>query len=337
MTTKKRAVILGLGKQAEEHIAASINHPQLEIIAGIDTNKNRYQEIMANPEYSELNMLYFDSLQSFVEQDIDYDALILALPHHAYEGLWSDILACKKPILKEKPLGRNYQEARDFMSQASVSGNGLMTAIQRRTHPSYVALAQYISEQDLQIDEVHAHLHLGKGKVGASSELANLGWRGEREKSGGGALLDAGYHMVDLLIYLLGDFDVVSSTMWIEDKVDNGIENEDRSWLLGRSHRTWVFLDTWVKGEINDKGGYQKSEGVKLMCNDGVIYANREGVWVDDVQIFSSHREWHQAMVQQLSDFVQRIDTDNWDDDVIWDQLPAMLKIQQSYALSNQY
>lgn len=337
MGQKKRAVILGLGKQAEEHIAASIDHPQIEIVAGIDTNEQRYEAIMSNPDYDGLNMAYYDSLQHFMSQDVAYDALILALPHHAYQGLWSSILACNKPILKEKPLGRNYQEARDFMSQASASGNGLMTAIQRRTHPSYVALAQYISEHALEIEEVHAHLHLGKGKVGASSEPAKLGWRGEREKSGGGALLDAGYHMVDLLIYLLGDFDVVSSTMWIEDKVDNGIENEDRSWLLGRSQRTWVFLDTWVKGEINDKGGYQKSEGIKLMCNSCVIYANREDVWVDDKQIFSSHREWHQAMVQQLSDFVLRMNTNNWDDDVIWDQLPAMLKIQQSYALSNQY
>lgn len=39
----------------------------------------------------------------------------------------------------------------------------------------------------------------------------------------------------------------------------------------------------------------------------------------------------------QLSDFVIRMNTNNWDDNVIWDQLPAMLKIQQSYALSNQY
>ncbi|WP_019672866.1 hypothetical protein [Psychrobacter lutiphocae] len=73
------------------------------------------------------------------------------------------------------------------------------------------------------------------------------------------------------------------------------------------------------------------------MCNSCVIYANREGVWVDDKQVFSSDREWHEAMVQQLSDFVLRMDTNNWDDDVIWNQLPAMLKIQQSYALSNQY
>ena len=334
MTIKKQVVIIGLGKQAEEHIEATIGHPEIEIIAGIDTSVTRQQAI--SDQYPEINMPFFASLEDFLAQNLAFDAFILALPHHAYQGLWQPILACQKPILKEKPLGRHYQEARVFMTQANESGHGLMTAIQRRTHPSYVALVNYMSDQNLMANEIHAHLHLGKGKVNAGKP-PDLGWRGDRAQSGGGALLDAGYHMVDLLIYLLGDFDVVAATMWLEDRVDNGTDNEDRSWLLGRSHQTWLFLDTWVKGVEDGNGGYQKSESVRLQCDNCEIIANREGVWVDGKSIFTAKRDWQQAMSQQLTDFVRRIDTQNWEDDVIWDQLPAMLKIEQAYALSNQY
>lgn len=92
-----------------------------------------------------------------------------------------------------------------------------------------------------------------------------------------------------------------------------------------------------MKGTPNDKGGYQKSERVLLKCGDQQIYANREGVWVDDVQVYQSSRDWQESMTQQLTDFATRIASKRWDDNVIWDQLPIMLKIEQAYALSSRY
>ncbi len=73
------------------------------------------------------------------------------------------------------------------------------------------------------------------------------------------------------------------------------------------------------------------------MCGDQQICANREGVWVDDRQIYDTCRKWQHAMVQQLTDFTSRIHSNQWDDNVIWDRLPIMLKIEQVYALSGRY
>jgi len=331
---KLRCVLFGLGNQAHEHLSASLGHSDIEIIAGIDSNTEQWGNIES--DYPTAQLQLFETLSDLIESNLEFDAFILALPHHAYESIWSDILNCDKPILKEKPLGRNYQEARAFMQQASLAKCGLMTAIQRRTHPSYVYLAYYLSKHKLIPDEVHTHLHLGKGRVDQSQSF-NLGWRGDRIISGGGALLDAGYHMIDLLMYLIGDFDIVAATMWHDDRVDDGIENEDRSWLMARSQHTWIGADIWVKGELDNKGGYQKSERVVLKCGDQKICANREGVWVNDKQIYDTSREWQQAMVQQLTDFASRIRSNHWDDNVIWDQLPIMLKIEQAYALSSRY
>lgn len=331
---KLRCVLFGLGNQAHKHLSASLGHPDIEIVAGIDSNLKQWDTIEA--DYPAAKLQFFENLPDFLASGLAFDAFILALPHHAYQPIWSDILHCNKPILKEKPLGRNYQEARAFMQQASRAQCGLMTAIQRRTHSSYVYLAQYLSEYKLIADEVHTHLHLGKGRVN-ESESFNLGWRGDRIISGGGALLDAGYHMIDLLMYLIGDFDIVAATMWHDNRVDDGIENEDRSWLMARSQHTWIGADIWVKGEPNNTGGYQKSERVVLKCGTQQICANREGVWVDGVQVHNTSRDWQQAMVQQLSDFAARIRSQHWDDNVIWDQLPIMLKIEQAYALSSRY
>ena len=143
--------------------------------------------------------------------------------------------------------------------------------------------------------------------------------------------------MIDILMYLIGDFDIVAATMWHDDKVDDGVQNEDRSWLMARSQSTWIGVDIWVKGLPNNKGGYQKSERVLLKCGDRQIHANREGVWVDGEAVYQSSRDWHESMTQQLTDFATRTRSNHWDDNIIWDQLPIMLKIEQAYALSSQY
>lgn len=262
----------------------------------------------------------------------------MALPHHIYEQHWSVITSLHKPLLKEKPLGRDLYEARAFMLTAENQNCGLMTAIQRREHPSYQFLLKYIQDNQIKIDEIHAHLHLGKGKVSGDQEN-NLMWRGNKSQAGGGALLDAGYHLIDLIQYIVGDFDVISATMSNGKQADNGVDIEDRSWLMGRSSNTWIMLDTWVQGEENGHGGFIKSEEIILRCQQGVIRANREGVWLNDYLFAESQtsRDWHTAMRKQLSSFATCVRRNDWSTHVIWDQIPAMRKIEEAYRLSAQF
>ena len=149
--------------------------------------------------------------------------------------------------------------------------------------------------------------------------------------------MDAGYHLIDLIQFLIGDFDVISSTMWNGLKADNGTDLEDRCWLVGRSANTWLMLDTWVQGEADGQGGFIKSEQVRLKTSHGILFANREGVWLNDQQIFKTQKDWSAAMRQQLTDFAQNIDRYEWHDDLILAQLPAMRKIEEAYRLSSRY
>ncbi len=331
---KIHCAILGLGNQAFEHLQASINLRDIAIVAGVDRDKVRWEK--AIQAFPDLRLQCFADLVDLQASGLQIDAFILALPHHVYGGIWPSLMQWGKPLLKQKPLGRDYQEAKDFMQQSRTAECGLQTAIQRRQHPSYKFLANYLKQHKLTPTEIHAHLHLGKGQENPDAAF-DLGWRGDRRQAGGGALLDAGYHLIDLVQFLIGDFDVISATMWDGSKADNGQDIEDRSWLTGCSSETWLMVDTWVKGESNNNGGYLKSEKVSLKTSQGVLSANREGVWLGEQKLFSSDREWQHAMQQQLADFARCIATNNWQNDVIWDQLPAMRKIEEAYRLSSRY
>lgn len=335
-----RLAIIGLGNQAFEHIEAAHQHVDVKIVAGVDHSlicRNKLKQF--DPQIA-----VFERIEDLLakQDSLALDGLILALPHHVYAEMWPTILAFKRPLLKEKPLGRDYAEAQHFLQCAEQQGCPLQTAIQRRRHPSYQALYQYLQAHQIKVSEVHAHLHLGKGQVPShkitSSPLPLLSWRGERQQAGGGALLDAGYHLVDLVQYLVGPFDVVSSTMWAGQQLDNGYCIEDRSLLLARNEQTWVMLDTWVQGELSPCGHqYQKSELIVLQTNVGVIRADRTGVWHNEQQICQQAQDWQYAMRHQLSEFASNVRQNSWHDEHFWDQLPAMRVIEEAYRLSSRY
>lgn len=335
MNKKIRCALLGLGNQGCEHLAAATDHPNVEIIAAVDSQFMRHHDI--HKQFPHLNLAFFSNFDDLVHSDLKIDALILALPHHAYAPMWQNILDWKKPMLKEKPLGRNYQEAKMFMATAKAAQSGLRTAIQRRNHASYRFLFDYLKQHCLTVTELHAHLHLGKAKKNISTVPNTETWRDNRNLAGGGALLDAGYHLIDLIQFLIGDFDVISSTMWHGLKADNGLDIEDRCWLTGRSPSTWIMLDTWVQGEADGRGGFVKSEHILLKTSQGVLRANREGVWCNETQLFATDKDWSNAMRKQLTDFARNIDFIEWHDDIIIDQLPAMRKIEEAYRLSSSY
>ncbi len=334
--------VIGLGSQACEHLRAARLASDVRIVAGVEANDA--QRLAIQTEYADLRLQLFNSIGALkaAQNSLSLDGLILALPHHAYEDVWQLLLTFGLPLLKEKPLGRHYEEAQRFVAEAAIAKCPLQTAIQRRHHPSYLFLREYLQQQSLQTHEIHAHLHLGKGspqaQIKTTNALPSVNWRHSRQKSGGGALLDAGYHLVDLIHFLIGPFEAVSATMWASNTVDDGRINEDRSWLMGRSERCWVMLDTWVQGKLNsEQTGFIKSESVSLWTNKGLVTANREGVWHLQKQIFSEDKSWEKAMLAQLSQFARHIHLGEWQDESIWDQLPAMRVIEEAYRLSSRY
>ena len=327
MTSQINVALIGMGSQGKEHLEAAQKHTKINIVAGVESSAEARQALaQAYP-----NIRLFNDIAALKQAStaLGLQGLILALPHHVYEHNWQDILAFNLPLLKEKPLGRNYQEAQDFVLQANKKGIILQTAIQRRHHPSYKFLREYIQQEQLTIEEIHAHLHLGK-KPQAPQASNTEKWRDLRLWSGGGALLDTGYHLVDLLHFLIGPFELVSATIWGNNKLDDGHIIDDRAWLTARVEQCWISMDTWVHGE-------EKSEQVMLLTNKGLLTANREGVELNGNRLFSTQKAWDEAMLKQLSEFAHNIEQPKTQDETIWEQLPAMRLIEEAYRLASRY
>lgn len=325
---KLRLALIGLGKQGMEHLNAVGLCERVAFVAGVDPDVGTRDRVgRAHP-----GMALFADVSMLDASELD--GLVLALPHHCYAESWDALIAMGLPMLKEKPLGRSFDEALTLIERARMAGCPVQTAIQRRHHPSYRELKRRLAEEKLRIREVHAHMHLGF----AGTTGGELSWRNDRHTAGGGALLDAGYHLVNLLHFLFGPFDLVSASLWKGGLPVGEQEVDERAWLVGRAEGGWVMLDSWLAGETDPATGKPlKSERIVLLTDGGTWEANREGVWRQGDPISTSSREWHKAMAEQLDDFASHIRDGQWHDELIWDQLPAMRVIDEAYRLAARY
>ena len=131
-----------------------------------------------------------------------------------------------------------------------------MTAIQRRTHSSYEYLKGLLTGET--ITALSATLHLGFDPTEKPAS-----WRGVSLQAGGGALLDSGYHMIDLAFYFLSHFNLIDANVWFNGQLGTAEMLDTDASLVGRSGQTWVRIESRVGGEQKD-GRYQKKELIEI-------------------------------------------------------------------------
>lgn len=309
--------LIGAGRQGREHLVAST---AASIVAAVDGDRATAEALHA--DHPDVRVHGTVAEMAAAEQ---LDGLVVAVPHHVAPEIWRDLLSTGLPMLKEKPLARSLSEALELLAEAENAGVPVVTAVQRRNHPSYQHLAECLVGQ--RVHAVSATLHLGFDP----NELPT-GWRGDPVQAGGGALLDSGYHMVDLVQMLVGAVEVVSATLWTPEGPAGPRDIDNAAVVNGRAGSCWVRIESRVGGERRSDGGWQKFEEVIVDAEHGRFRADRTGVWRDGQPVFTCDRGWSAGMASQLEQFAGMVRSGRFDTPVVWDQVAAMRVVEKSYA-----
>ncbi|GAA2127579.1 Gfo/Idh/MocA family oxidoreductase [Streptomyces synnematoformans] len=190
-TTLRRAAVVGLGSQArEDHLPALVDCQFARLAAVCDTDKTAVGGQAVSwrvPGYTSLVRMLAEVRPDFV---------IAAVPHHAGRQVIETCAAAGVHVMKEKPFATNPAEAAELAAACAKADIVLMVTVQRRFHPIYTAA--------LQLLEQIGTPYLVEGRYTFRCPDPSAGWRGQRTLAGGGALMDMGYHLIDLLIWYLG-------------------------------------------------------------------------------------------------------------------------------------
>ena len=176
------------------------------------------------------------------------DIVFICTPNHIIKEYIIKALNRGIHVFAEKPPGINLNETKEISYvKNKLKDTRLMFGFNHRHHNSVKKMKEIIGNKEL------GKILWMRGRYGKEVDENYLkDWRANPEKSGGGIMLDQGIHLLDLFIYLGGEFDeiksFVSNLYWkisgIEDNVF-AIFRNSKSGLCASLHSTmtqWRYL-----------------------------------------------------------------------------------------------
>lgn len=278
--------LVGIGGMGSLHLKSMLSCKDVELVALCDINKKLLEE-----KTRELKVPGFSDLKEMLEK-VKMDAIVIVLPHWLH--LWAVKLAAEKglDILKEKPLARNLKEAKEIAKIVKENGITLMIGTQRR----YAYTFSY------------AKRLLNEGLIGEPFLvrtqyvfcIKDPDWRGIKEKAGGGVLLDAGYHPVDLVYWYVG------FPKEVYCKVANaaGYETEDTALITYTFDNIFGYsLICWVSLPKEERVIIHGSKGSLVASWSELLLINSDGKVV--LNINAKGDLWIEALRNQLEHFIE--------------------------------
>lgn len=192
------------------------------------------------------------------------DTVIIATINNVSAELCLAGIKHKKNVFCEKPLGKNYDEAKRLYLAAKKSRVVLKVGFNHRFHAAVMQAYELVKKgvigELLYMRAVYGH----GGRKGYDLE-----WRMNKKLSGGGELLDQGVHLLDLSRWFLGEFN--EGVAYCENMFWHRSKLEDNAFCMlrtkdGKVFQMQVSLTQW-----------KNRFAIDLFGNKGYLYIHGKG------------------------------------------------------------
>jgi predicted dehydrogenase len=249
-----RIGLIGAGGIAGAHVAGYLRNPETVTFAAVADPVRESAETRAGDSGA---AIYADYRTMLAEADID--AVDICLPHHLHKDAIVAAARAGKHILCEKPLCLTPEEAAEVDAAVTEAGVTLMCAHNQLFLPAVAKAKELIESGALgRVYEVRT-----TDSFYNDFDPSNMGWRAHASTSGGGELIDTGYHPTYLLLHLAGGEPVEVTAMLATHRL-TFMEGEDSATVL-------VRFDNGVIGTIVTSWAYQPADGTEKFSAVGEL------------------------------------------------------------------
>ncbi len=272
MTQQMRFGIIGTGMIGRYHAEAIRRTAGAQLVAVCRAQGGAREEVEAvfgvPCELSDAALLARD----------DIDAVCICTPSGLHAAQTIAAARAGKHVLVEKPIALTLEDADAMIAACREASVLLGVALQRRTEPVFRSVRAAIEAGEL------GRLTLGGITIPylrPQSYYESASWRGTWALDGGGALMNQGIHLVDMLLWFMGDIAEVQSAaatlahqIEVEDCVTATLRFQNGALgtigattaaAPGFPHRVEVY---------GDRGGVQ-IEGERVVRAEGELLAPR--------------------------------------------------------------
>jgi predicted dehydrogenase len=192
---------------------------------------------------------YTDFRQMILEADLD--AVDICLPHHLHAEAIVSAAQAGKHILCEKPLCLTVEEANQVQQAVSTAGVTLMCAHNQLFLPA-VSTAKQLLDQGILGTVYEVRI---TDTFYNDFNPQNMGWRATAATSGGGELIDTGYHPTYLMLHLAGGSPVEATALLSRHRL-RFMDSEDSAQVL-------VRFDNGIVGHLVTSWAYDPPPGTQ--------------------------------------------------------------------------
>lgn len=259
-TTKVRAAVVGLGWPGMQHLKGYTADPRSEVIAVCDLDEKHVRQVASEHK---IPNTYTSHLEMLKNKEID--TVSVCLPNFLHAPISIDALNAGKHVLCEKPPARSAQEAKAMADAAAQNEKTLMYALVQRFDGSTQRLKQLIREGEL------GEIYFGKaGYVRRRGiPIGKEGWFVDKERAGGGALIDIGVHALDCVWWLMNSprpVEVMGMSYThfkhlVPDDVKYDVDDATFAQIRFENSATIILETTWALNLPDDN--YIKVAGTK--------------------------------------------------------------------------
>ena len=184
--------LIGAGSIARYHLEAYQKNAQAEVCVLCDANPETAKALA-----EEFGIAAFCTDYRKILEDPAIDAVDIVTPTFTHKTMVTEALQAGKHVLCEKPPARNVEETRAICQAAEASDKVLMFAFIKRFSKDIQFIKSYVDSGAA--GEIY---YADMARMTRCSMLG--GWFVDKEKSGGGTLIDGAIHELDAALYLMG-------------------------------------------------------------------------------------------------------------------------------------
>jgi len=314
MSNKIKVGVIGTGGIARSrHMPAWQKCPDVEIVAICDTD----EQILDLAAQTFGVKRKFTDYRKMLEME-EIDVADVCTPNFAHKEPTVLALQAGKHVLVEKPLARNAEEGTAMVEAARKAGKKLMVAYCMRWRPDVRALKRFIDAGDMgEIYYARVHALRRRG-------IPGWGVFTQKDKQGGGPLIDIGCHILDITLWLMGHPKPVAASGLCYTKFGTrpGLVG-----LLGAWDHTNYTVEDFATALVRFDNGASLTIESSFAANierdvfNTTILGTEGGCQLEPLRIFKEERQtlvdsspvflpqvsWHEA---QIFDFVEAVRDD---------------------------
>lgn len=287
-----RVGLVGLGAAAQiSHIPALKKIEDLELVALCDRDPEKGARVAQKFQVAKA----YNRFEELLSEDLD--VVDICTPNYLHAPMAVAAMEAGMHVFCERPLARSAEEAAGMVKAAKKHDRLLMCSVQHRFRPDAQLLRKFLEKGEL------GEIFFTKaGWLRQRTQWDSDEWRRQKRESGGGVVLDLGFQMLDLALWIMGSPKVESVTASLHRSRKGEVEDNAIAFFRLGTGATLTLEVTW--GLLMEKDfAYVNlfGSGGAALLNPLRVHKGMHGTLVNVTpQVDTPRNQYKQSMEAQL-------------------------------------